>query len=241
MILFLAGDLHGRITEFYDKVRDLEKSLGAIPDWILQTGNFGVFPDPARKRRTSKKNNNPDDFAKMYLDRVGVPYKTLFVAGRHEDHRWLEFKLHKQETEILPNLYWLVNGYSTRIGNQDESLSILGLGKVYSPPVFHGQPVAEKKKQGRYTRGEIEKACSAGPVDMVLAHQAPKGERFGNILSDSEGLANTCFATRPTLYVHGHYNHSREYSISRTISGLSLAALEIVPVEFSNGVFIRLM
>ncbi len=54
MILFLCGDIHGNIVKFYDDILAVEKNLGFEADWVLQTGNFGIWPDPARIDRATR-------------------------------------------------------------------------------------------------------------------------------------------------------------------------------------------
>lgn len=226
MIIFFAGDIHGRITQFYDKVLDLEKELGIRADWVLQTGSYGVWPDPIKMDRTTRRYTDQVDFHKYYYDGLAVPRPTLFVAGRHEDHRWLNLKRDRGEMEILPNLHWLLNGFKTQIG-----LSVVGLGKVYSPNTYHDRQLDARRRYGHYTRGEIEKACSQGPTDILLTHEAPKGLQFDRHVSEAEGIEKICFATRPQLLVHGHYNYSNSFMHQKTTTRIiSLSYMELQPV-----------
>ena len=140
--------------------------------------------------------------------------------------------------ELVPNLSWLVNGYSTMLEDNEDKLKVLGLGKVYSPTAYAGEPVKGKKvnkRLSRYTRAEVERACSQGPVDLILAHQAPTGHTFGSKISEAHGLSNICFATRPSLYVHGCYGVTKNYTISQTKTpALALASMSIVAYEYHN-------
>ena len=92
MIIFFAGEIHGKISEFYDKVLNTEKELGLKADWILQIGNFGIYPDPSLASYTAKKHGDMKEFASMYLNGQAVPRNTLFISGPHEDHRHMNLK-----------------------------------------------------------------------------------------------------------------------------------------------------
>jgi len=231
MIVFLAGDIHGRVTQFYDKLLDFEKELGIHADWVLQTGSFGVWPDPLRIDRVTRRHADDVDFHKYYYNGIAVPRPTLFVAGRHEDHRWLNLKRDRGEMEVLPNLHWLLNGFKTNIG-----VSVVGLGKVYSPNTYRDRNIEPRRRLGHYTRGDIERACSQGPTDVLLTHEAPKGLRFGNHHSEAEGIEKICFATRPKLLVHGHYNVTTTNQTKTTRTRcLGLGYMEMEAWNFDNG------
>ena len=245
MIVFFFGEIHGRITEFYDKVLNTEKELGLKVDWVLQIGNFGIYPDPSLASYAAKKRGDMKEFANMYLNGQAVPRNTLFISGPHEDHRHMNLKASRGEMELVPNLSWLVNGYSTMLEDNEDKLKVLGLGKVYSPAAYAGGPVKGKKvnkRLSRYTRAEVERACSQGPVDLILAYQAPTGHTFGGKVSEAHGLSTICFATRPSLYVHGCYGVTKSYTISQTRTpALALAPMSIVPYEYHNKRFLEIV
>lgn len=237
MIIFLAGAIHGQLDAFYERVAEIETTMGLAADWIIQTGNLGVWPNPERMDAPTRKRGSPSDFSNRYHGRISVPRPTLFVAGKHEDHKWLKLKMHCGEMELLPGLHWLVNGYRTLIGDSREQLSVVGLGKVYSPAAYAQKPEA-KRKSGHYTRHEVRKACSHGPTDIVLTHEAPAGEVIGGIRSEAKGINNICFATRPKLLVHSHYTTDLEYKTRNpSVQAISLAPMSIVPIEYRRGRF----
>lgn len=206
MNLLVLGDIHGNIKSTYDKIDNFINLHNIEIDWVLQVGNFGVWPDPRRIDRATRRHKNQIDFFKYYLNSAPLPYQTLFVQGKHEDHKWLQFMYSRGQLEILPNLNWLLNGYKTQISN-GQTLSVVGLGKVYSPITYRG----DKVKSGTYTRNEVERACSQGPTDLLLTHEAGKGAQIGNHRSEAEGINNICFAIRPKLHIHGHYNKTLIY------------------------------
>lgn len=235
MLIFLIGPIFGKFDWLNESVAKLEKKIGVQADWILSSGNFGIWPDPLRADRATRKNGGAGDFQKYYLHNTGFIRPTIFIAGKHEDHSWLRLKLSRQETEILPNLFWLVNGYSTILyGKGGNPLRIVGLGKVFSPSAYNETGNTE----GRYLRSEVERACSQGPTDLLLSHQGPAGSQFGAIKSNSEGIGKISFATRSKLIVHGSYNVSKQYKAPVTgIETISLKNFEILPIEWDGSRF----
>lgn len=189
MILFLAGPIFGHLKDFYYRIENVENIIGKEADYVLQIGNFGCYPDPIRLDRAMRIKGGGIDFSEWYIKNKPVPRKTIFIPGKHEDHRWMEEMLSRKKTEFLPNLVWLVNGYSTTIGFGGEECTILSLGKLYSPMTFNEGRGKYKKRLAHYTRSEVEKACSAGPVDIFLSY-----EDLGQ-----PGIKNIHFATRPKI------------------------------------------
>lgn len=235
MILFLAGEIHGKLFDFYNKVKKVEDQLGRSCDWILQTGDFGIFPSNIRIDKQTRLRGIPD-FELIYSEKRSIPYQTLFISGKHEDHNWLEMKMQKGELEILQNLNWLVNGNRTHIGDNNTQISVCGLGKVFSPNSYSGDNF-HKKAKSHYTRNDVERSCSQGPTDILITHQAGHGERIGNFVSMSEGINKICYALRPKLHIHSGYNVSTEYISKQKIPTISLANYEIKVVEWNSNDF----
>lgn len=239
MILFFAADSYGQINNLYNRVSDKISDIGKEPDWIIHVGSFGIWPDPKRVDRATRLKGLETDFHKYYLTSTPVPYKTLVLPGKHEDHRWLNTMFRRQYLELLPNLHHLVSGHIKVLANENEQFKILGLGKVYSPNSYEGN-FDKRKSICHYTRQEVEKACSRGPIDIFVSAEAGYGCKFGNLISQAQGINNIVWAGRPNFTVHGHYNYSAYYYNERTeIWNWSLRqgqvlALEVSPT-FSSG------
>lgn len=227
MIILAAGEIFGKIREFYKKVLEVENKLDKKCDWILQTGNFGVFPG---------KNKIESEFGEIYSKNKRMPRQTLFVAGKYEDHDFLEMKLQNGELEILGNLNWLINGNKTFIGDNYNQVSVCGLGKVFSPTSY-SSGINNKKSKGHYRKAEVNIACTNGPTDILLTSQAGHGERIGTYVSDSEGINKVSYAIRPKLHIHGGYNISSEYVNKLGVMTISLAHQEIKAIEWENRQF----
>jgi len=228
MNIFIAGDVHGEIESFYERIISLENKLNITADWVLQTGNLGVWPDPLRIDRQTRIHNKVD-FFKYYLESKAVPRPTVFVAGKHEDHRWLNFIASRNQLEVIPDLTWLLNGYKTHIGNGGQ-ISLVGLGKVYSPKYYK-----LNNSISHYTKFEVDKACAHGPTDILITHEAGKKMKIGNRVSDAEGINNLCWALRPKIHIHGHTGISKVYTNSITDTPtISLAFKEIRALHFDG-------
>jgi hypothetical protein len=177
------------------------------------------------------------DFPSLYLEQKSMPINTLFVEGPHEDHIWLDRRAQAGFLDVLPNCTLLRNGNKTSIGSVEETLDVVGLGKPFSPKIFRNPATNTHNKY--YTRAEVERACAAGPTDILLAHEGVYGENYGGRRCEAQGLKKIIYATRPKLVVHGHYNFSRVYRTLNTTT-LSLANSEVVVMEYKDGKFTSL-
>jgi hypothetical protein len=225
MILFLAGSIFGQIDDFFKQVKEIEEELSVKADTILQNGNMGIYPDINNIDRNMRNHSGPGDFSKYYHEQTPMPRPTIFIPGKSEDHRWMELMLSKGRTELLPGLTWLVNGYSANIGFGEDECTILSLGKLFSPNTFYGARGHKKKKLSHFTRGEVERACSVGPVDIFLSHEPPT----------TKGVDSVIYATRPKLIVHSMCSYSQKKEISTPT--ISLGHGDIMPIEWKNGDF----
>lgn len=194
---------------------------------MLCTGSFGTWPDPAKVDRPTRKREGAGDFARYYIQGPENRLQTLYVSGVHEDHDWLKNRLHMGNMEVLSNVHWLANGFKTIIGDHEEQLRITGFGKVYSEATFNGKVTSKSKRH--YTRSEFEKACSSGPTDILMLHEAP----------DNEWTRRLVFATRPKIIVHSYYKEKLPYMFMETPT-LALAPRQYVFLTYSSEVGFRL-
>ena len=234
MIVFAVGEVEGRILSLYNKISHIEKERGIHCDWILCTGSFGVWPDYKWIDRSTRVNGDPGDFSSLYLNQWVAPRQTLFVSGPHEDHFWLHRQFLNKNTQVLGNVYHLVNGYQTSIG-----LNITGLGKVFSPRAYHKKIDYNRphsKLWRYYTYNEVQNACSVGPTDILLCNQAPLGVNLNKKTSNAEGIKSVIYATRPKLVLHASMGVQTTYEcLGSTV--LSLNRDSIVPIEFNQDSF----
>jgi hypothetical protein len=206
MRIALLGSIYGHITETYKNLGKQVYETGIPIDWVISTGNFGVWPDPLRADKASRE--EPGDFLEYLSGKRNLPIPTLMVAGKHEDHFWLDRKIKRQEGELVFNLHLLANGNHTTIENNDTMVRVVGVGGTYSP----------NPGLGNYCQADVHRACAAGHMDLFLAHEGPDGQRFEELTSQAKGLNKVCFATQPRLLVHGKYADNLIYKTSQTLT-----------------------
>ena len=65
MIICAAGDIHGAMDRMYEDVLAFEAALGVRFAWVLHVGDFGVWPDPSRIDKATKKHDGAGDFGSV--------------------------------------------------------------------------------------------------------------------------------------------------------------------------------
>jgi predicted phosphodiesterase len=209
MILCAAGDIHGRMNLLYEDVLAFEVALGVRFDWVLQVGDFGVWPDLTRIDRATRKHDGPGDFSAWMAERRSVPRPTVFIKGNHEDFDWMDSQ---HVSEILPRLFYLRNGFATNIFQGSTRIRVGGLGGCYGPSDYERRSAALQGREKRhYTHDEIAKLRNAGPIDILLLHDAPKGVHFRDgsyrkWTSDAAGLDRLVASVKPQICFFGHHH-----------------------------------
>lgn len=206
MRIALIGSLYGDISAKYRELGKFVYETNVPIDWCISTGNFGVWPDPLRADKASR--NSPGEFLDYLVGKRTLPIPTLMVAGKHEDHLWIDKMIKRGDGELVSNLHFLVSGNHTALEDLNTSVRVVGVGGTYSPT----------PKRGNYAMKDIQKACAAGPMDILLSHEAPDGQKFGDLTSVAKGLNKVAFATQPRLLVHGKYQDTLIYKTTQTLT-----------------------
>lgn len=210
MIVCAAGDIHGAIDQLYADVEAFELALGVAFAWVLQVGDFGVWPDPERVDAATRKHGGAGDFPRWYAERRPVPRPTLFIKGNHEDVAWLA---ERGGPEVLPGLWHLKGGRAMRLA--PSQLRVGGVGGCYAESEYGKRSAALKGAAKRhYTRDEIDALSEQGPVDILLFHDAPAGISFGNKVSGAEGLDLAVARRRPRLVLFGHHHRRVDAAVA---------------------------
>ena len=233
MRIAVAGERFGHLFSLYKELED--KNI----DWLIQVGSLGAYADKLRWTKAMRRGDTPDDFQKIYSGQFDVPVRTIFTEGKHDDNVWLDYRAQMDELEIAYNLTLAVNGYKVFLGENDDTLSLVALGKTFSPKIWKGGRKSPKDNE-HYTRREIERACSHGPVDLFVAHEPPFGVKCSTRKSKAEGLQKVVFATQPKLMVHKSYDaNTTEYQLLNT-KCIALAPYAIKYFEFKDNQFSEL-
>ncbi|MBK8011724.1 MAG: metallophosphoesterase [Deltaproteobacteria bacterium] len=203
----LAVLTHGAMDRLYEDVLAFEAALGVRFEWVLHAGDFGIWPDPHRIDKATRKHDGAGDFPAWFAERRTAPRKTLFIKGNHEDFVWLDMQ------HVLPGLFYLRNGRTMDLGEGRDVVRVGGVGGCYGPSDFDRQ---SKHLQGyakrHFTRDEIETLSKSAGVDILLVHDAPAGVRFERHrrglgwMSEAAGLDQLVAAVRPRVCFFGHHH-----------------------------------
>lgn len=205
MKILLAGPIEGHLDEFYAKISPME------PHWVVCAGDYGIWPDPVRMDRGSRRYAGRD-FSRHYVGAMDTPIviPTLTVAGVHDDNRWLAHRKSVDNTEILANVHWLANGYRTTIGFES-AVRVTGMGRAHSEQTYAGE--IGPKSHRHYTRRDIERGCSSGPTELLVIYES----------LDAPGIRNLIYATRPKLVVSVLHTNQPAYE---EIQGVPIVQLQ---------------
>lgn len=228
MILCAAGDTHGAIDRLYDDVLRFEAALEVRFDHVLHVGDFGVWPDPDRIDRATRRHDGAGDFPAWHGGGRAVPRPTVFIKGNHEDFEWLN---RRPGGVVLPGLRYLPNGSRMDLPG---GVTVGGVGGCHGPSNYE-RPGRSLQGAARrhYTRDEIERLGAGLPVDVLLLHDAPAGvvfeKRFPSgdprrYTSEAAGLADLVGRLRPTLCFFGHH-HAR---VNAEVAGVPCIGLNAV-------------
>jgi len=220
MKILLAGASEGFLHPLFDAAEDAEAA------WVVSCGDFGCWPDPARRDRASRV-HGATDFARMYVgsDARMLRFQVVFISGVHEDHRFLSERQAAGNTEVLANVHWLSQGYKTLIGMHGPPCRVTGLGKAYSEATYSEHYT--KRSRRHYTRHDVERACSSGPTDLLVVYEH----------LDAPGIRNLVFATRPKLILTARHTNRKVYDEIQGIPVITLGREEGRQVEWASGCF----
>ena len=208
-IVFL-GDIHGNI----DKAIDFLKENHSNADYVIQVGDFGIWPDPNRVDRATRKHGGAGDFPKYWQGKKILPFFFVFCHGNHEDFDFLN--KYKNTHYIIDNLYYAASGSVHNIGG----LRIAFLGGNYS----------YKAKKPRHIKPWIAQNLKAEEFDILVTHDCARGTplktfaplqrgKDGNvIMPGSPHILELIETVRPKFHFFGHYHQKADIEIGDTRS-----------------------
>lgn len=196
------GDLHGRIRAMYEHARDWEETESKAVDAILQVGDFGVFPDPARLADMKIDKYGPGDYAGLIREGWTAPIPTYFCKGNNEDFEALE-------SPLPANLHYVEDGRVIELGGT----RIAFLGGGWAPKTFE----LRLQKPNHISRDAVESLCGQ-EFDILICHEAPAGSRFGGsyYAVGAPPLRDLIMEKQPRLVIHGHHHAYGERIMGKT-------------------------
>lgn len=217
----MFADLHGRILLAFMLCARWQRETGERITAILQAGDLGAYPDESRLDRATIRHASADpdelgfmrDFMTPRDDVASSLAETscpmIFVRGNHEDHVWLDAVERGAGTAPLfpidayQRIYCLRTGMPYSIVGDDARLTVLGIGRIGSPPGA-GKPFEAKYAQ----EAELERLYELGSaqVDVLLTHDVPPT----NINRRSLGLKEIRLALDEYKPIYHFYGHTDE-------------------------------
>ena len=192
MIVGFLGDVHGQVLNALGVLDRWQREKGVQFDLIIQVGDLGAWPDPARADQATQRFAQTDpgefDFSRLFhlsdqekkaLAHLRQRFKTpvLFIRGNHEDAVWLDRLATERTPPILVDpvgLYQYIPD-GTVLQVRDCTIGFAGGGDISDSAYSAKQPLSNHQpRQSRhpgYTQGRIS-LCTRQLARRV--HQARK-------------------------------------------------------------------
>lgn len=241
MNVAVFADLHGRALLAFMLCARWQRETGERVAAILQAGDLGAYPDEARLDRATRRHAQADpaelgfmrDFVESRDDVTSRLAETtcpmIFVRGNHEDHTWLDAVERGAGTapifpiDIYQRIYCLRTGMPYTIAEDDARLTVLGVGRIASPPGANNSTAAKYAQAA-----ELERLYTLGPaqVDVLLTHDVPPT----NFNRRSLGMQEIRLALdeyRPAYHIYGHTDepYRREQDVNGVTTAIRMADL----------------
>lgn len=215
--LVFAGDWHQNERWATSAIRSCAARPSGVQT-ILQLGDFLGFG-------RGDCNYFLNHVEQALVDAGGI--QLGFVDGNHENFPFLHKFSHDERgvAHLRPHIAWLPRGLRWEWNNT----KFLALGGATSMDKIHRKPEFSWFQQEEITWAEAEAAIADGPVDVVIAHDAPDGvlipglwmgwpeEAMRRANGHRAMLSEVAQAIQPAVWIHGHF-HVR-YNNAMLIAG----------------------
>jgi len=213
IVLAVFGDIHGALDEMFETCKLYENIYQEEIDYILQTGDMGVFHSGSVLDKATKR------FAKEDPTELGcIPYisgdkeapiPVIFVAGNHEDFDFLK-KCDNNYIDPYNKIFHISSGSVYQINKGDISITLAGIDGI-KPTGKSEEVVRSKIGRSFYSQRAIDKLLcySPGSVDILLCHEAPISDELLKLYPDggSEDIRAVIERLKPKFCFYGHYKH----------------------------------
>jgi hypothetical protein len=239
MNIAIFADLHGRILLCFKLCERWQRQTGEQIDLVLQAGDLGVFPDLSRLDKATIRHTQDDpselgfvhDFAdykpEVAEQLANTTFPLVFVRGNHEDQEWLDALEYPTDGPLFAidayeRIFCLKTGFPYTFNSGDESITILGIGRV-APPICEPNPAKLKYIQPH----ELERlyGLDKPDFDILLTHDSgldsvKKGWGM-------EEIRLLLVAHKPPYHFHGHTEEpfTRRNDSNRTTTIYKMADL----------------
>jgi hypothetical protein len=218
MAAFLVfGDLHGRVLPAFRLALAWQRDQGERIDGLLQVGDLGYFPDPARLDQATLKHARDDPLELGVLEVVQpskladqvfadpeIPEALWFIAGNHEDHEQLQ-RLDRAAGRSAVD--FPVDHYLRVRCIRDGAVVTLSGGlRVGGLWGIDGQAPRARKKCPTLARisGRSTTSLAVSSFNVLLSHESPLDVMMPG--SGSEDISEVLRIVRPAFSFFGHYH-----------------------------------
>ena len=212
MKIGVVGDVHGRVFHAIAAVASWQEILGERFDLLLQVGDMGAYPDPARLDEASQRylavdpseadfrqllKPTADQARKLGALRGQLSSPIYFVRGNHEDLAWLDqLPVDRSRTAAVDafDLFRYVPD-GTILDFSGTHVAFLGGVEFFSD-------------ERGLNPNAYQSLMDAGPgrIDILVTHEGPYGMSRGHHgdIQGSKQIAALVEHTRPSYHLAGH-------------------------------------
>jgi hypothetical protein len=212
----IFGDLHGRILPAFRLALVWQREHGERLDGLLQVGDLGYFPDPARLDRATQRHADKDPLelgAQLVAERSreadavfadpDLPEALYFTPGNHEDYEALEARAHGPGSgpdDFPVDFYGRVR--CVRDGHAATLPSGLRVGALWG--IDDRSPKARRKTPPRARISQRSAThLSYETFDVLLTHDSPRDAMI--LDAGSDAITAVIELARPAFAFFGHY------------------------------------
>ncbi len=245
MTILLFADLHGRILLALKLAARLQKERKMQLDLILQCGDMGIYPDPARFDKATLRHAQHDEtelgfsryFTKPHSDVHAIwqqlDTRLICVRGNHEDHDYLN-NLEIQSTaarfavDSEQRIEVCKTGHLQTFTQAEQSVSLVGIGRIGHRG--NKSPNENQRFIQPYERERLRKLRKeAQHVDILLSHDCPL--HFFDKDFGMQEIRDFLDFHKPFYHFFGHTGHPYQAVTdeNRFTTSVKIAELEWQP------------
>jgi Icc-related predicted phosphoesterase len=243
VIVAFFGDTHGNIELMFEKAAEWEQRTKLDLDFLVQVGDFGVWPNPESVDEMSRKHAEKEglspigDFRDYVLGNYVAPRPLYFIRGNHEDQRFLRhhqkiqmalysLDYRSRTIQLCPNIYYVPDGHVVDI----QGVRFAAWGGNFSSKTWNSKvgywDLPDGRKLNHMTQ-DIYEHLLTEKFDVLLTHDAPIGSGVVGAMNiklpkdemsgaGCEPVLKLIDLNQPRYQFNGHWHQFRKNQFGRT-------------------------